>query len=74
MTKLSSRKFIVFIVASVVLGASLVYAFIAHDTTLAMRALSVWCVVSAVYLGANVVQKIFTNEAIIGALRGLKGE
>lgn len=73
-TKLSSRKFIVFVIASLILAAAFVYAYITHETALAEKSLVVWAFVAVVYLGANVVQKIFTNTDIIGAIKGLKGE
>lgn len=60
--KLQSRKFIVWIVASAYEAACLVYAFVAHDATLAQQFTPYWGGISMLYIGGNVAQKYIEKE------------
>lgn len=55
--KLSSRKFIAWIVATVVLLATLIYAFITKDKELALTFMPWWGGITMLYLGANAAGK-----------------
>lgn len=55
--KLSSRKFIVWITATIIEIGALVYAFITHDSLLVQQFTPWWGGISSLYIGANVVQK-----------------
>lgn len=54
--KYVSRKFIVWIVATAFEMASLVFAFITSDYTLATQFTNFWGGISLAYIGGNVVQ------------------
>lgn len=62
-SKMHSRKFLVWIVASVLQVASTAYAFITEDSTLAVQMLPWWGGISMIYIGANAAQKFATPKA-----------
>lgn len=61
--KLGSRKFIVWIVATVFELGAIAYAFIAKDSAFAMQVVPWWGGISVAYIGGNVAQK-FSPGAI----------
>lgn len=65
-SKLNSRKFIVWIAATIFELASLVYAFAAKDSSIAQQFTSWWGWISALYIGANVAQK-FSPQTVLKA-------
>lgn len=55
--KLTSRKFIVWITATVFLAGALVLAFVTRDSALVLSFTPWWGGISMAYIGANVAQK-----------------
>lgn len=56
-TKMASRKFIAEVIASVVLIATIIYAFITKDKELALAFIPWWGGITMFYLGANAADK-----------------
>lgn len=56
-SRLRSRKFIAWIVASAVLLATVIYAFITKDKELALAFIPWWGAITMLYLGANAAGK-----------------
>ena len=55
--KMHSRKFMVWITATVFELGALAYAFISQDATMALQVVPWWGGISMVYIGANAAQK-----------------
>lgn len=60
-SKFTSRKFIVWIVATVIMIACCVISFITKDTSIVTSFTSIWGGISMFYIGGNVVQD-FANK------------
>lgn len=56
-SKMTSRKFIAWLVASVVLLGTMTYAFITEDKELALAFIPWWGGITMLYLGANAAGK-----------------
>lgn len=59
--KLESRKFIVWVTATVFMAGALGFSYVAKSAELAMAALPWWGGISMVYIGANAAQKFATT-------------
>ena len=57
-SKLSSRKFVVWLVWLIITAGTVVYMFISKDSTLVEKTLDSFFYVSMMYLGMNVGQKV----------------
>lgn len=57
-SKLSSRKFVVWLVWLVITAGTVVYMFIAKDSALVEKTLDSFFYISMMYLGMNVGQKV----------------
>lgn len=55
--KLESRKFIVWVTATVFMAGALSFSFVAKNSELALAALPWWGGISMIYIGANAAQK-----------------
>lgn len=60
-TKLNSRKFIVWLTATIFLIGALALSFITKDQALALEFAPWWGGISMVYIGGNVAQKFVTK-------------
>lgn len=60
-SKFKSRKFIVWIVATLIMVACCVISFITKDTSIVNSFTSIWGGISMIYIGGNVVQD-FANK------------
>ena len=60
-SKFTSRKFIVWIVATVIMITFCVISFITKDTSIINGFTSIWGGISMLYIGGNVVQDFATK-------------
>jgi hypothetical protein len=60
--KLKSRKFIVWVVATIFYAIILALGFIVKDSKLALEFTSYWGFISMLYLGGNVTQKFLLKD------------
>jgi hypothetical protein len=60
--KFKSRKFIVWIVATVLYCIMLTLGFVTKDTKLAIEFTQYWGFISMLYLGGNVTQKFLLKD------------
>lgn len=60
--KLTSRKFIVWLVATIIMLACCVIAFITKDISVMSSFTTIWGGISMIYIGGNVVQKFAENK------------
>lgn len=61
--KMKSRKFIVWLMATIFQAVSFVLIFTNKDTTLAVQFMPWWGGISMIYIGGNVAQKFVEDKA-----------